>query len=189
MGTDGLFSMPPKQVYGCLKCQSGREQTLATVIQILNPGIIATAVKQTKRHTLRGVTRLQDDVLLIGYVFIKAPEDTDISSILPSGENATPLMYTDGEWRLFGQDRDYANWVFKYNGVIRLSKAYQLNDCIQIVDGPLKDLEGQITKIDRRNKSGQVTIHFGGNTIKAWLGFEIIKEYKANERPLAACLK
>ena len=38
-------------------------------------------------------------------------------------------------------------------------------------------MEGNITRIDKRNRSGQVTINFAGREQKVWLGFDIVKEF------------
>lgn len=95
---------------------------------------------------------------------------------LPREENISILTYSDGDWQLYGDDEAYAKWIFQNEGLIGLSRVYRVGDRIQIVDGPLKDLEGHITRVDRRNKSGQVSIVFGGKTIKIWLGFNYIED-------------
>ncbi len=160
----------------CVHCITGKETDLAAAIQQVYPELRATAVMQTKRFTRQGVTTLQNEVILKGYIFIKAASDAQVFSLLGLEDAISILRYDGGEWRLCGDDAVYAEWIFRYNGVIRLSKAYQIGDRIHIVDGPLKDMEGQIIRIDRRNRNGQVALHVGGNLIKVWLGFELVNE-------------
>lgn len=165
------------RAFGCIFCPYGKEMHVAGTIERHQPRIRATAVRQTKRRTCKGLTTLHDEVILHGYVLFEAPEDTPVFQAIPKDEIISILTYTDGDWRLFGNDEDYARWVFRNNGLLGLSHAYQVGDRIQIIDGPLKDLEGQISRIDRRNRGGQVTLTFGGNTFKVWLGFDIVEEF------------
>ena len=166
-----------KKAYGCLFCITGKENVVANCIQIYNKNVLATAACQTMRHTSQGVTRLQNDVILKGYVFFETSADANIDDLLPPYDILSVLSYSDGDWRLFGDDLEYAKWIFKYNGVLPLSKAYKVGDRIYIIDGPLKDMESNITRIDKRNRSGQVTINFAGREQKVWLGFDIVKEF------------
>lgn len=166
-----------KIAYGCIFCKTGKENILANYIQTYNKNVCAKAANQTMRYSSQGVTRLQNDVILRGYVFIKTSADADLKRLLPINDILAVLSYSDGDWRLWGDDLEFAKWIFKYNGVLPLSKAYMVGDRIFIADGPLKDLEGNITRIDKRNRSGQVTIHIAGREQKVWLGFDIVKEF------------
>ncbi len=182
--------MPPEQtqapddqllVYGCVFCLTGKERLVASGIELFNRLVRARAVCQTKRYTSKGITTLQNDVIIPGYVFFEAPHDSDLRKLIPMDDLISVLTYSDGDWHLFGEDEAYARWIFKYDGVLTLSKAHKIGDRIVIVEGPLKDLEGQITRIDKRNRSGQVTINFAGRQQKIWLGFDIVKEIPGNE--------
>jgi len=167
--------------YGCIFCLTGKESQVAKDIQNNYQGIRVRSVCQTKRYTCRGETELKDDIVLKGYIFIEVTGDFNISKLKANNEFITVLTYTDGDWRLTGDDEEYAKWIFKYDGLLSLSKAYKVGDQIQIISGPLKDFEGQITRIDKRNRSGQISVMFAGREHKIWLGFDIVKEYPANE--------
>lgn len=185
---DSVGASKKKMAYGCIFCLTGKEIAVAADIQRRCAQIRAIAVRQNKRFTHGGVTTLREVVLLYGYVLLEAPENAVLHEALKQVDSITILTDTDGDWRLYGKDEDYARWAFSYHGLIGLSRAYRVGEQIQIVDGPLKDLEGKISRIDRRNRSGQVTLQFWGKEIKVWLGFEIIEEHTANERPLASGL-
>lgn len=176
------------KAYGCLFCMTGKENIVANCIQLYNKNVHAKAACQTMRHTSQGVTRLQNDVILKGYVFFETSADASLNGLLPPNDILSVLSYSDGDWRLCGDDLEYAKWIFKYNGVLPLSKAYKVGDRIFIIDGPLKDLEGSITRIDKRNRSGQVTIHFASREQKVWLGFDIVKEFNASDEVKASSL-
>jgi transcription antitermination factor NusG len=80
---------------------------------------------------------------------------------------------------LSGDDERYARWVFSQNGLIAMSEACLEGDRVRIVRGPLKDLEGQILKIDKRNRNGQVMLTFNNRIVKAWLGFEFVEKERS----------
>lgn len=86
------------------------------------------------------------------------------------------LMENDQDWRLTGSDYEFAEWLFSYDGCISFSTAYREGDRIRIVSGPLKDMEGMISRIDKRRRSGQVTVKFNQRDVKLWLGFDLIEK-------------
>lgn len=167
--------------YGCVFCITGKERLVANGIELFSKTAKARAVCQTIRRTSNGVTTLHDEVIIPGYVFFQAPSDSAAHELIPVDDLISVLTYSDGDWRLFGEDENYAKFIFQYDGVLTLSKAHKIGDRIVIVEGPLKELEGMITRIDKRNRSGQVTIHFAGREQKIWLGFDIVKELPADE--------
>lgn len=175
------FSSPPVQTgesdlaYGCVFCLSGKELDVAKCMEEFCQSVRAKPIQISKRFTNKGVTTILNEVVLNGYVFFQAPAQTRAIEMLQQFRGIYVLTYSDGDWRLFGEDKSYAKWIFKYDGILQLSRAHQIGDRISIIDGPLKDLEGQITKIDRRNKSGQVTVNFAGKEHKIWLGFDLVK--------------
>ena len=155
MSPDHFLSLHKTKVsYGCVFCLTGKERLVANGVELFSKKARARAVCQTMRHTQKGVTTLRDDVVIPGYVFFEAPYDADVRELVPVDDLISVLSYSDGDWRLFGEDENYAKFIFKYDGVLSLSKAHKIGERIVIVEGPLKDLEGQITRIDKRNRSG-----------------------------------
>ena len=187
--------MSPEQVpienftaasYGCVFCITGKERLVANGIELFSRSARARAVCQTMRRTSSGVTTLHDEVVIPGYVFFEAPGNAELHDLIPGDDMISVLTYSDGDWRLFGEDENYAKFIFKYDGTLSLSTAHKIGDRIVIVDGPLKELEGMITRIDKRNRSGQVTVQFAGREQKIWLGFDIVKELPENETDCTA---
>jgi transcriptional antiterminator NusG len=164
-----------EMAYGCVFCLTGREPEVAACMEEYVPSLRARTIQITKRFTSRGVTTLSNEVMMHGYIFFEAPGDTQAIELLRRIRGTYVLTYSDGDWRLLGDDRNYAEWMFRYDGVIPLSKAYRIGDQIRIVEGPLKDLEGHITRIDKRNKSGQVSVTLAGREHKIWLGFDLVQ--------------
>ena len=174
--------------YGCVFCQAGKETFVAQYMQEHNPCMQATAVCQTKRFTRMGKTTLQNEVMLRGYVLFQTRGCQCASVALPPDIIVHLLTYSDGHWQMYGDDERYAQWVFRHNGLIGLSQARKIGNSIHIIKGPLKDMEARITRIDSRNRNGQVTITMGGRTLTFWLGFYLAEDIAEDARSLDAGL-
>lgn len=169
-GFDG--GTAPK-VYGCVFCTTGKEVAVARMIEAANPTVRAIAARQEKHKSDQGKKSKVVAVLLPSYVFFEAPDDFDAVGQLSVTDVIRVLSY-EGDWRLMGEDERFARWLFRYDGLLNFSKAYQEGTRIRIVSGPLKDMEGQIRRIDRRGRSGQVALEFNNKVTLVWLGFELI---------------
>ena len=60
-------------------------------------------------------------------------------------------------------------------GNVGISTAYRKNEKVQIVEGPLVGLEGQIQSIDARKGRARVSINFLGEPRTVQLGIDIIE--------------
>lgn len=112
--------------------------------------------------------------MLPGYVFFEAPDDSGIVIHFPKMDIIRVLKGNDHDWQLTGDDYEFARWLFSYQGCLEFSTAYREGDRIRILSGPLKDMEGMISRMDRRGRSGQVTVKFNERDVKLWLGFDLI---------------
>lgn len=164
-----------RKAYGCAFCATGREEAAARFIEKDCPGVRATAVRQVKRRSVNGSTSLITQVAFPGYVFLEAEPGNEYIFRIRGDSAARLLTSRDHNWRLYGPDERFARWIFSLNGLISLSKAYREGDRVKVVSGPLKDLEGSILRVDKRNQSGQVALMFHNRLVKAWLGFEFVE--------------
>jgi len=165
-----------ERAYGCVFCVAGKEEAIAHRIEQVCGNVRTVVARQHKRKSEQGKTRIEDAILFPGYVFFEAPTGLEAVLKFPK-ENVFSVLKTEsGDWQLYGDDAKFAQWLFSYDGLIPFSKAYQEGDLIRIITGPLKDFEGWITHIDKRNKNGKVTVQFCNREISVWLGFEIVEK-------------
>lgn len=161
--------------HGCLFVLTGHENRVASAVEMRWPGIRVRAVSAVKRRSQQGVKRLSVEVIMPGYVFFEAEENFIPTPPYPDGVIRF-LTTVDGEWKLMGKDDEFAQWLLAHDGVLNLSQAHKEGERIVIHKGPLKELEGYILKIDRRNENALVQLEAGSKEIKAWLPFEIVDE-------------
>lgn len=175
MSEDQVAAAGEPKVYGCLFCTTGKEKAVARMVRAScrDYDVRAVAARQEKHKSAHGVKSKIEAVILPGYVFFQAPADIPDLSWMPTTDVIRVLSY-QGEWRLMGEDERFAEWLFRYDGLLSFSTAYKEGERIRIVSGPLKDMEGQIRRIDKRGRSGQVALEFNNKVTLVWLGFELV---------------
>lgn len=161
-------------VYACLFVKTGTEAEVCKDVMRTFPNLRALFARQTKHHSHAGKASLVEVPLFHGYCFLQVPQDMELPRRWPHSCILTLLTNAEGDWQLFGRDEHLAQWLFERDGLIELSKAYQVGDRVVITSGPLKDFEAEIIRVDKRNRNGQVAIRFRDRVVKVWLGFELL---------------
>ena len=157
--------------YGCVFCKTGREEAVVESLEAQNPGLSASYVSQIKRKTVQGITSTVQQITMPGYVYFQT--NSFDPPYLKYVEDAIRLVRPSaGSWALMGMDAWFAKWVFENHGVIRFSKARLVDNRVQIMGGPLKDLEDCIVRIVKRERCAQVLLPFLDREVRIWLAFE-----------------
>ncbi len=133
------------------------------------------------RRTLKirraGVTMDVTGPLYPGYLFWETRELSDASltglkklpgfiKFLNSNHDIIPLP---------GRERDSFRELVSDGEVLRISRAvFDENNRIRVIEGPLKRLEGDIVKVDRRRGRARVMLTLQGRTMMADLAFEVL---------------
>ena len=173
---DSFPSRDIKTIYGCLFCRSGIEDRIISELKITMPGLSVISPKKIRirRYANEAVEELA--TLFPGYLFFFADGEIDFRELLRKQDIYRLLSYPNGEWMLSGADRMIAELMFDNGGVIGLSKAFYEGTIIRISDGPLKNMEGSIIRVNKRMKTVEVGLELMGKKVKLWLGYEIVEE-------------
>lgn len=162
--------------YGCVFCKTGAEDSIADKLR-QKFSEIQTVVPKKKR-VRRQRDRAEDELIILfpGYLFFRADAEFQAYS-LARNDDVYRLLLTDrNDWRLAGGDRSLVESFFATDGIIDLSKAYYEGNRIRIADGFLKDYEGRIIRVNKRNRTAQIQLDINGSAKTLWLGFELISE-------------
>lgn len=113
-----------------------------------------------------------------GYLFWRTRELTDDSIMkLRGGPGFLKLLKNNREIVPL-DDRDamlLADLIAPGEVVRKSLVRFDQNNRIRVVDGPLRNLEGCIVKVDRRKSRAKVALSLHGRTILVDLGFDVIK--------------
>ena len=160
------------KAYGCINVKVGDEVKVASVIHNIFPDVEVHAIMMMKHKRCKGVRSYSCDVMVPGYVFFNANADAPVSKFLTITSVNRILKYDNSDWHLRGDDLFVSKWIFDNNGVIGISVAFMEGDVVRIVDGPLKQVEGKIVRINKRSRSAMVLLGFRQQAFKVWLPFE-----------------
>lgn len=164
----------------CIFCKSGSEPGIAKKINELNIGaeaVVPTKVIQEKR---KGIWEEKNQILLPGYVFLYTYGDIDNSLKDKVSNIYKILQYEDGTKELTGSDYEYAMWVYHHHGNIKTSRVLTEGKEVKVIEGPLLDIFGKITKLDKHKRRAWVEIDFCGQKKIICLSVECITELNGN---------
>ena len=180
---------------GCLFCKSGKEAEVINHFKTAFPNDEAIFPTRTRIRRVHDAAIEERVPLLPGYVFFEIKEEEPPVSGMLDGilvallefsriDSVLKLLrYSDGTWRLLGSDNRFAEILFKTGGNIELSQAYfDRGNRIRILDGFLKDYEGQITNVNRKKKAVEVTVDLQGKRAIMWLGYELVEAVPENSK-------
>jgi transcriptional antiterminator NusG len=158
----------------CISCRTGMEEKAALLVR--EALSIETIAPVKVKREWRGKRWEQLNLALLpGYIFAFAKPDYDIGKVQRFPYIQSVLRYSDGTAPLLGMDRAFAMWLSLNNGVIGLSTAIKEGDRVKVVSGPLKELAGKISTVDKRKQIAKVAFTFCGSTKHFWLSFDYLK--------------
>jgi transcriptional antiterminator NusG len=124
-----------------------------------------------------GKWHITNEILFSGYIFMVSDHINDLVlnvkkipkliNILGDGNEIIPLYDREIEFLMrFGKE----------DHLIKMSYGYIENDKIVITDGPMKDYEGTVKRIDRHKRKAVIEIEFFGRVMDVSVGVEIVRK-------------
>ena len=124
-----------------------------------------------------GQWHVNTKVLFPGYVFLVS-EQVDglkeqlhrvlgLSKLIGTGEEIIPL--SEDEVKLLEK-------LGKKEQVVEMSVGVIENDCVKILEGPLRGMEGCIRKIDRHKRKAWIEVEMFGRSMEMQVGCEIVEK-------------
>jgi len=134
--------------------------------------------KRTVMIRKKGITRKGTATVFPGYVFLRAHEPLspnqrwllrrtqDFYRFLPSNQECLPLT---------GRDLDLLTHFISFGEHADISSvAFDENDRVVVLEGPLKGLEGLIEKVDRRKQRAKIRLDMCHNSFLIDLAFTVV---------------
>lgn len=128
-----------------------------------------------------GRTRKEEVPVFPGYVFVETEEMTPevheklrrlpyFLRFLPENEDVRPLSESD---------KRVVTQLLSHGEVVQPSKvSFDENSRIRVLEGPLKGLEGRITRVDRRKGRAKVRLDLYDNAFEVDFAFESMEGLK-----------
>lgn len=155
----------------CLFVKAGEEERTAAELSETTGCIpLVPMVERDERHSDKWERVAKK--MLPGYVFLYSFVPIDPEPISDSSGVLRILRYTDESAELVGEDRRFAEWVYKNGGTVGVSTAVREGTKIRVIDGPLLDYRGSIIEVKRQKRTAKVAVSFGEITREIWMSFE-----------------
>jgi len=160
-----------KHIY-CLFCRSGSERQLSHEIELRFPYIRVVAAMQEKHKYIDKQYEIDRRNLLPGYLFLYTNEVLDVLAI----HRMDKVFKLLGDGReiaeLRGRDRIFAEWIWKNNGEIGISRIRTTKTGFEVLSGPLQYFLKEIVKLDKHTKNALVRMEFLEEAKEIWLAFD-----------------
>ncbi|KAJ48716.1 transcriptional antiterminator NusG [Clostridium tetanomorphum] len=130
-----------------------------------------------KKIKYMGKWHITTEILFPGYIFMVS---NHINDLLLDVKKIPKLIKILGDGKemipLYDREIEFLMRFGKEDHLIKMSYGYIENDKIVITDGPMKDYEGTIKKIDRHKRKAIIEIEFFGRNIEVSVGVEIVRK-------------
>lgn len=164
----------------CIFCKSGLETTIAKNINKVIKNIEAIVPTKVIKEKRNGKWEDKKQVLFPGYIFLYGEDEMDYSIRDRAFNVYKILRYENGAFELMGEDYQYAMWVYRHKGIIDTSRVLTEGKNVKVIEGPLLDFSGKITKLDKHKKKVWVEIDFYGEKKIISLSVECISVSDCN---------
>ncbi len=168
-----------KQQYYVIHVLTGKEKKyMEWACRVLNDDVRILWPRRRLSIRKEGIIREDVSSLYPGYLFLETKELADQMIValrkvpgfvrfLRSDNDIIPLNNFDKE--LFLE-------LISYGEIIPKSRVvFDEKSRIRVIEGPLKQLEGAIVKVDQRKGRAKVQLHLQGKSLLVDLGFDVIE--------------
>jgi len=159
-----------------LHTTSGKEQLIKSKIEKYSDQSIQMKIFQREMiHTHKGEKIKMLTPLFYGYIFVYR-NISEVCKIIKQhlpAEYVHPVSLENKPCRIYREEMDLLLKNTNTNGILPLSRGLKTGDKIEITDGALKNLAGNIVWIDEKKKKARVEIWLFNKKMRINLGLEI----------------
>ena len=179
------YPMSEPNVY-CLFCRSGQEGHVIHSLAGMGHATLAPFVRHWKGRQGRDAARDRRR-LLPGYVFFEQntnlPGDAapDWNGIRRINGVIRILEYENGQRSLRDSDMAFVNWLRSLGSVVEMSLAVRVGSKVSFINGPLREMQGQVVSVNSKRKVAAVRFGSGDSLFKTvWCSFEFLEQNERN---------
>ncbi len=133
--------------------------------------------KYERAKKVHGQWTTTQALLFPGYLFLVSnkPEELQIKlKTLP--EFAKVLGDDDGAIPLYDEEVEFLENCMNKEKVVEMSTGYIEGDQLVIMDGPMKDYQGKVKKIDRHKRIAVLEVEFFSGVTEVKVGLEVVRK-------------
>ena len=162
----------------CLFCETQKCATAARAIES-HYGLKCIHPRILQRKWVKGTATEEPHDWLPGYLFLYSEEE-----VIPFYD-VNGIIRWLGNGELQGQDRSFADTLYRQGGVFGTVSLLQEGDRCRVDDPVWEQLSGTVTSIDRGRKRCRVEFEFDGIKRTVWVGYELIRQENEFSKQMA----
>ena len=117
----------------------------------------------------------KEKVLFPGYLFFVTEDPQGLYQALRSIPKFTKLLGdNEGPIPLYEEETEFLKKHINQDKVFEISVGEYVGRELVITEGPLKDLTGKVTYVDRHSRQAVLEVEFFGRTVKMKVGLEVV---------------
>lgn len=117
----------------------------------------------------------KEKVLFPGYLFFVTENLQGLYQALRSIPKFTKLLGdNEGPIPLYEEETEFLKKHINQDKVFEISVGEYVGRELVITEGPLKDLTGKVTYVDRHSRQAVLEVEFFGRTVKMKVGLEVV---------------
>ncbi len=163
-----------------IQVQTGREEQIMEEagkyqVQEYFDEIFAPRMERKKKYL--GKWHLETGLLFPGYLFVISSRPKELYQALKRVPQLTKLLGTGEKWTpMTEEDIAAVEALSGKERLMKFSEGYIQGDSVTVISGPLKGLEGKISRIDRHKRLAWLTVELFGRTVELQVGLEIVRK-------------
>ena len=163
-----------------IQVQTGREEQImeevrSYQVQEYFDEIFAPHYERKKRYL--GQWHIETALLFPGYLFVISSHPEELYKALKCIPQLTRTLGNGGKWKpMKDEDIEIVELLSGEEHLMKFSKGCIQGDRVTVARGPLKGLEGKITRIDRHRRLAWLTVELFGKIVELQAGLEIIRK-------------
>ena len=133
--------------------------------------------RMEKYRKVKGQPTKQLAHLLPGYLFFVSDHPQELQKLLKRiPEFAKTLGDDDGAIPLYQEEVEFLQRYTGEERILKMSEGYLVGSELVVTDGPLKDYQGKVMKIDRHKRTAVLELEFLGRKTKVTVGLEVVRK-------------
>ena len=133
--------------------------------------------KYERAKKVRGQWTTVQALLFPGYLFLVSNQPEELQIQLKALPEFTKVLGDDdGAIPLYDEEVEFLEKCMNKEKVVEMSTGYISGDRLVILDGPMKDYQGKVKKIDRHKRVATLEVEFFGGGTEVKVGLEVVRK-------------
>ena len=163
-----------------IQVQTGREEQIIEEagkyqVQEYFEEIFTPRIEKKKKYL--GELNLETVLLFPVYLVVISSSPEELYQALKRVPQLTKLLGTGEKWTpMTEEDIAVVETLSGTEHLMKFSEGYIQGDSVRVMSGPLKGLEGKISRIDRHKRLAWLKVELFGRTVELQAGLEIVRK-------------